>query len=296
MGIYLFKRMTTGEKIFQVLLIVFMVFLCCIMVYPFLHSLAISFSTAKEALRPGLHIIPHEVSLEAYKSALGNPDIWRSFGYTVFKTVLFTVTSMTVMTCAAYALSRKQLPMRGALLLIISFTMYFGGGLIPTYLQVKNLGMLDSTAALIIPGLVNTFSLIVLKNSFTQLPVELEESAKIDGANDIKIMFRIMLPISMPILATISLWTIVGNWNEWFNPMIYVQDPSKMVLQILLRRLIVENNDSMINSMMHEVTQVITPDSMKAAVLVITIAPILLVYPFLQKYFVSGIMVGSVKG
>lgn len=273
-----------------------MVGLCFVMIYPFIHSLSISLSTPKEALRAGIHIFPEEFSLEAYKTALGNTEIWRSFFYTVFKTVVYTIFSMLVMVCAAYALSRRYLPWRGTLLLIITFTMYFGGGLIPTYLLVKNLGILNTTAALVIPGLVNTFSLIVLKNSFTQLPDELEESAKLDGANDIIILFKIMIPISLPILATITLWTVVGDWNEWFRAMLYVQEPSKTVLQILLRRLIIENNDTLVSNMITDTIQITTPESMKAAILMITIAPILVVYPFLQKYFVTGIMVGSVKG
>lgn len=290
------RGLTSGEKIFQVLLIFFMLILCFVMLYPFVHTVSLSFSTPKEALRPGVHLYPKEISFEAYQTALGNSDIWRSFFYTVYKTVIFTIFSMAAMVCSAYALSRKYLPFRGPILMIITFTMYFGGGLIPTYLLVKGLGLLNSTSALIIPGLINTFSLIVLKNSFTQLPYELEESAKIDGANDIRILFKIMIPISLPIIATITLWTVVGDWNEWFRAMLYISDASKTVLQILLRRLIIENNDTMMNSMIADTIQVTTPESMKAAILVITIAPILSVYPFLQKYFVTGIMVGSVKG
>ncbi len=291
-----FKSLTKGEKIFQVLLMIFMILLCFVMIYPFIHSIAISFSSPKEALRPGLHLFPLEFSAEAYKTALQNTSIWRSFFYTVFKTTLYTFFSMLIMVSAAYALSRKYLPLRTALLLLITFTMYFGGGLVPTYMLVKGLGMINKTSALIIPGLINTFSLIILKNSFTQLSDELEESAKIDGANDIIILFKIMIPIALPILATVTLWTVVGDWNEWFRAMIYVQDPKKQVLQIMLRRLIIENNDSMVNSMITDTIQVVTPDSMKAAILIITIAPILVVYPFLQRYFVTGIMVGSVKG
>ncbi len=291
-----FKRMTMGEAVFQVLLVLFIIFLCFIMLYPFLHMLSISFSTPAEAMRPGLHLYPLQFSAESYATALGNSTIWRSFFFTVFKTSVYTLCSMLTMICAAYALSRRYLPYRVPILFFITFTMYFGGGLIPTYLLIKGLGLINTTASLILPGMISTFSLLILRNGFAQLSSELEESAKIDGANDILILFRIMLPVSLPIIATVTLWTVVGDWNEYFRAMIYMTDPKKTVLQILLRRLIIENNDIMVNNMIQETIVNVTPESMKAAILMITIAPILLVYPFLQKYFVSGIMVGSIKG
>ncbi len=291
-----FSRATMGEKAFQICLVIFICLLCFVMVYPFIHMLSISFSTPREAMRPGIHLYPMEFSAQSYQTALGNSDIWRSFFFTVYKTAVFTVCSMIVMVCAAYALSRKYLPCRVPILFFITFTMYFGGGLIPTYLLVRGLGLVDKLGSLILPGLVSTFSLLILRNSFAQLSTELEESAKIDGANDVVILFRIMLPVSMPIIATVMLWTIVGDWNDYFRPMIYMTDPKRMVLQILLRRLIIENNDILVNGMIQESIATVTPESMKATILMITIAPILLVYPFLQKYFVSGIMVGSIKG
>jgi len=182
--------------------------------------------------------------------------------------------------------------------MFIVITMFIGGGLIPTYLLIMNLGMLNTFWALVIPGMISTFSMVIIRNFFMNLPDELEESAKMDGANDILILFKIIVPISLPVIATVSLWTAVGHWNSWFDAMIYVSsNPKMMTLALFLRRIIIEN-DVLTFSMM-DTTERIKPAfqaTLKAAVLMLTTLPILIVYPFLQKYFVQGIMVGSLKG
>ncbi|MNI39980.1 Inner membrane ABC transporter permease protein YcjP [compost metagenome] len=201
------------------------------------------------------------------------------------------------MTLGAYALSKKYLPHRNFYTMLIVLTMFFSGGLIPTFLLIKSIGLYDTRWALIIPGLINTFYMIIMRNFFMELPQELEDSAKIDGANDIQILARIVVPVSKPILATIGLWVAVHHWNEWFQALIYIQDQSKIVLQILLRRLIVENDDLQMRELMSQATEdEVVAETVKSAVLMIATIPILVVYPFIQKYFVKGIMVGSLKG
>ncbi|MBO9608596.1 MAG: carbohydrate ABC transporter permease [Paenibacillaceae bacterium] len=286
-------RMTTGEKAFQVVLIVFITLLCVAMLYPFVHELAVSLSTPTEAIRQGIHIIPLEFSVDAYKQVLSSNDIWTGLYNSVFRTVVGTILMLIMMTMGAYPLSKKYLPHRSYYTMFIVITMFFSGGLIPTYLLVKNLHLVDSSWALIIPGLISTFSMMIMRNFFMGVPDELEESAKIDGANDIRILVSIVVPLSMPIMATVGLWSAVYHWNAWFDALIYIQDIKKQVLQIYLRKLVVSNEDTALQALMN---QTVTQESIKAAVIMFVTLPILIVYPFLQKYFVKGALIGSLKG
>lgn len=286
-------RLTKGEKIFQGFLLVIITMLCIVMVYPFLHVLSISLSTPAEALRPGIHLYPKEISLFAWERVLSTDSIWRAFGITVFRTVVGTLLSLVFMSMAAYPLSRKYLPHRGYYTTFIIITMFFGGGLIPTYLLIKSLGLINSVWVYIIPGLVSTFSMLILRNFFMGIPVELEDSAKIDGANDIRILVQIIVPLSAPVLATLALWAAVAHWNNWFDAMLYMQDKTKITLQLLLRRLVIAN---MGDPMMPVPTEEEDPAMVKAAIIMFTALPILVVYPFLQRFFVKGVMVGSLKG
>ncbi|MBD2843701.1 carbohydrate ABC transporter permease [Paenibacillus sp. IB182496] len=289
--------MTRGERLFQIAAIGFLTVLSAVMLYPFVHMIAVSLDTPVHAIRPGLHLYPLEPTLEAYRQAFRYDGIYYGFTNTIFRTVVGTLLALCIMTMGAYPLSRKYLPHRYPLMMVIVFTMFFSGGLIPSYLLVKSLGLYDSVWVYIIPSLVNTFSFIILRNFFITIPVELEESAKLDGANDIRILYSLVVPLSKPILATVALWTAVYHWNAWFDGLIYIQDQKKIVLQILLRRLVVENLDQELQMAMQQAnTQYVVPETMKAAVLMISTLPILIVYPFLQKYFVKGIIVGSLKG
>ncbi|KRF39124.1 carbohydrate ABC transporter permease [Paenibacillus sp. Soil787] len=286
-------QMTTGEKLFQVLLLVGISLLCIVMMYPFVHELAVSLSSPTEALRQGIHLIPKEFSFGAYKEVFSSKDIWNGMGSSLFRTIIGTVLMVFFMMLGAYPLSKKHLPHRNFYTMFIVFTMFFSGGLIPTYLLVKSLHLVDSRWALIVPCLINTFSMLILRNFFMAIPEELEESAKMDGANDIIVLARIIVPLSLPILATIALWSAVFHWNAWFDSLIYVQDPTKQVLQIYLRKLVVSNEDTSLQTLMNPY---VTGESIKAAVIMFVTMPILIVYPFLQKYFVKGVMVGSLKG
>lgn len=286
-------HMTTGEKVFQAFLLLFISLLCLLMLYPFVHELAISLSTPAEAIRQGIHIIPLDFSIEAYREVFSSKTIWSGLGNSLFRTVIGTILMLSMMTIGAYPLSKKYLPHRNVYTMFIVITMFFSGGLIPTYLLIKSLHLIDTRWALIVPGLINTFSMMIMRNFFMGVPDELEESAKIDGANDIRILFTIVIPLSMPIMATVGLWSAVYHWNGWFDALIYIQDSSKQVLQIYLRKLVVSNEDTALQAMM---SGSVTSESIKAAVIMFVTMPILIVYPFLQKYFVKGALIGSLKG
>ncbi|MEJ8304332.1 carbohydrate ABC transporter permease [Saccharibacillus sacchari] len=287
---------TRGSRIFQAFLILFMILLCIVMLYPFVHMLSISLSTPAESLRAGIHLFPREVSFYAWERVLTRDDIWIGFGNSVFRTVIGTICSIVFMSMGAYPLSRKYLPHRSFFTMLIVFTMFFSGGLIPTYFLIKNLGLIDTRLVYIIPGLISTFSLLILRNFFQAIPEELEDSSKIDGANDLQILFRIIMPLSLPVLATLSLWSAVAHWNAWFDAVLYIQDPHKQVLTTFLRRVVITGEDLSIFSSDAQSTVLGYAEPIKAATLMFTALPIIVVYPFLQKYFVQGTMVGSLKG
>lgn len=294
-----FSRMSRGEVMFQFVAVIAVILLCIMTLYPFIHVLSVSFSSPAEAIRPGIHLYPREFTLGAYRQAVKLDGIWIGFGNTIYRTVTGTFLSVLVMTMAAYALSKKYLPHRGSITMMVVVTMFFSGGLIPTFLLIKQVGLYDLRWALIIPGLFNTFYMLIMRNFFMGIPGELEESMRMDGAHDLRLLFQLIVPLSKPILATISLWLAVHHWNEWFNALLYIQDQSKVVLQIYLRRLIVENMDGEIRFLMEQadsdMSQVV-PETIKAAVLMIGTLPILVIFPFVQKHFVKGIMIGSLKG
>ncbi|GMK39215.1 protein LplC [Paenibacillus sp. CCS19] len=286
---------TVGENIFQIILITFISLLCIVTIYPFVHIASISLSGPGEAGRFGFHLYPKDLDFFAWKQVLYQKKIWIGFGNSTFRTVVGTVLTLIAMSMCAYPLSRRYLPHRSFYTMIILFTMFFSGGIIPSYLLIKELHLMDSVWVYIIPGLVPTFSMLVLRNFFMSIPTEVEESAKIDGANDIRILISIVLPLSKPVLATLALWTAVGHWNAWFDAVLYISSPSKQVLQFFLREIVITNTDaetfgrSVVGNFKYE-------HSIKAATVMFAALPILIVYPFLQKYFVKGTMIGSLKG
>ncbi|GAA3402741.1 carbohydrate ABC transporter permease [Paenibacillus hodogayensis] len=292
------SKMALSEKLFQTALVAFISLMCAAMLYPFIHVLSVSFSSYEESLRPGIHLYPRGFSLDAYKRTFASGDIFIAFGNSIFRTVVGTVLSVFAMALGAYPLSKKYLPHRTFYTMFFVFTMFFSGGIIPSYLLIKSLGLMDSRWVLILPTLFSTFTMFIMRNFFMSIPTELEESARIDGANDVRILLTIIMPLSKPILATVALWTAVSHWNAWFDAMLYISDHYKMVLQLYLRKLIIENQDQVMQDiMLHSTGEApLTPETVKAAVLMIATVPIVIVYPFLQKYFAKGIMVGSLKG
>jgi putative aldouronate transport system permease protein len=264
--------------------------LTLITVYPFWYVLVISFSTKEGFYKSAYHILPNSFSLETYKYAFTNEQVFRSLGVSLTVTVLGVIISLILTSMGAYALSKQKLKGRKFFFIIMIFTMFFNGGIVPLYLLINSLEMRDTLWALILPMAINTFNLILMMNYFSSLPESLEESAKIDGCNDFQILFKIVLPSSKPIVMTMILFYAVFYWNDWFLSMLFITDQKLYPLSLFLRNMIISSQNFMSTGLALQV-----PDMLKSAVIVISVFPVLLLYPFVQKYFVQGIMLGSVK-
>ena len=276
----------------------FLLLLGLVALFPFYQTLLLSVSRQGDIYQQTVYLYPEHLDFSAYRYLLEEGKVVKGFLVTLFVTIVGTALSLTVTTAAAYALSKKKLPGRKALNLLIIFTMFFSGGLIPFFLTVKSVGLQDSIWSMIVPCMINTYNLILMRSFFVNLPAGLEEAAKIDGANDLYILIRIVLPISAPIIATMALFYAVDRWNEWYNGMLFIMDSNKFPLQLILRNTIINASmmaGSAVGAAMAEQMGAAHSDSIKSAMIVITAIPILLVYPKLQKYFATGLMVGSIK-
>ncbi|MDF9842802.1 MULTISPECIES: carbohydrate ABC transporter permease [unclassified Paenibacillus] len=284
-----------GGRVFAAVNFTLLALIALITVLPFVHVVAGSFTTSAEIAASKFVLIPKVWSLEAYKFIFSTDTIFKAMGVSIGVTLIGTLFSMFITALMAYGLSRKDLDGRNVVNFLVVFTMLFHGGMIPTFLVVKELGLIDSYAALILPSAISAFNMIILKNFFQNIPEGLEESAKIDGCNDFGILFRIVLPLSMPAIATISLFYAVTYWNTYMSAILYLDDSAKWPIQVLLRQIVV-----LASGMDHSSTldaAVPPPDqSIKMAVIVVATLPILMVYPFLQKHFAKGAMLGSMKG
>ena len=301
-------KTTTKKKIksyrnrntaFDYINIVIQLLLAATIIIPFWHLLVISVSSPYYATRSGLHMIPDIIDFSTYKRVLSSHYIWTGYKSTIIRTVLGTSIQLFMTAIGAYVLSKRYFPHRSFWTLLIVFTMYFSGGTIPSYLLVSDLGLFDSYAALILPGLIGTYNMILMRNYFQSIPQDLEDACMIDGAGQMTTFIRVILPVSTPILATIALWLAVGHWNAWYDVLLYMRDDDKMTLQIILRRIVLQGTQQMLNmssTNLMEEEEAISTDGLKAATIYVATLPILMVYPFVQKYFVKGIMVGSLKG
>jgi len=289
-------RPSRSETIFNVVNVVLLAMLTLLAVYPFVYTFSISLSTAAEAGRQGLHLYPREISLTAYEMVFSNPEILTGYMNTMFRTVFGTVLTLLMTCLCAYPLSKKCLPHRKVFIVAIIITMLFQGGIVPTYLLINGLGLTNNRLVYILPIMLTAFNVIIVKNFFQSIPESLAESAHMDGAGDFRTLFQIYIPLSKPVLATVGLWTAVMHWNMWFDALIYITDDQKQVMQMFLRRIVIENSTEMIEKgMINPDVAQFTPETIKAATVIITILPMLLAYPFVQKYFVKGIMLGGVK-
>lgn len=282
--------------LFNGLLLALVGLLC---LYPLLYIVFASLSEPDRIMKhTGLLLGPLGFTFEGYELAFRNPNILTGYMNTIFYVVVGTALSLIVTAAGAFVTSRKDALLARPIMLGVVFTMYFSGGLIPLFLLVNNLGLYNTRTAIILVGLVNTWNLIVMRTSFLGIPDSLEESAKIDGASPMTIFTRIYLPLSKPMLATMTLFYGVGNWNSWFNHMIYLQDRDKFPLQLIMREILIANdmssmtNMSTVGTYTNDMYQVLV----KYAVAVIATLPILCIYPFLQRYFIKGVMVGAIKG
>lgn len=273
--------------------------LAVVSAFPFYNVFISSFGSEAAIAKQSVYLIPTSIDLNAYKIIFSDFQYINALLVSVFVTVVGTAFNMFMTITGGYVLSKK-IPGRNAMMGMIAFTMFFGGGLIPYYMTVKNYGLIDSLAVLILPVGINTFYLIIAMNFFRSIPESIEESAKIDGANDILILFRIVLPIALPMLAAIGLYYAVDRWNDWYNAMLFITDKKKFPLQLLLRDMITnmtaQLDSASGNSFASAAMRNVQPVRVKMAVIVVTTVPILMVYPFVQKYFSKGIMIGSLKG
>lgn len=284
-----------GSKWADIIISSLLLVMGIIALYPFYNVFIVSLGS------PSGVFLPTRFDLTSYNILIDHGGIIRAFVISVTVTIIGTFLSMFVTTCAAYALSKKKYPFRNVITIYILFTMFFAGGLIPYYLLVKNIGLIDSYWVMVVPTMMNAFYLMIMMSFFRVFPESLEESAKLDGCSDFMILIRIVLPTSTPVIAAISLFYALDKWNDWWHPMLFVMSLDKYPLQLLTRNLIVNFNQIMDQSGGAAAGVVgqqmnVLPDNLKMAVIVFNIVPVMLIYPFIQKYFAKGVMLGSVKG
>ena len=291
------ERKTPGERAFNWINAVLLGLLTVIFLYPMWHCLMAYFSEPISLIGySGFILKPMGFSLQGYKTVLNNANIYIGYGNTFFYLIAGTAINMALTVLAGYALSRKSLAVRVPVTLLIVFTMYMDFGLIPAFLNVRQLGLYNTRWAIILPGAISTYNMIVMRTGFSAVPPSLEESAKLDGANDFVILWRIMVPVTKATLAVVALFYAVGHWNAWFSAAIYLQDRSKYPLQLFLREILIANSSMSTNGEINSVDGVQFLDELiKYCSIIISTVPILVVYPFVQKYFVTGVMIGSVK-
>ncbi len=292
----LYIRKSAGERLFDIANSTLLILLCLATLYPFLFVISRSLmSDTERAVRP-FALIPQRIDLEAYKFILSSKSLlFRAYQITIFRTIAGTALSLLVESMFAYVISKKSYPLRGPLTAMIAFTLWFSGGLIPSFLLVRSLGILNTVWVYIFPRLMVAWNILIMRNFFAQLPDSLEESAKMDGANEVVILFRIVLPLSTAAIATMALFHAVYHWNEWFTAVIYVNNSRIWPVQVVLRRIL----DS---ARQIDLLDQVNPDyqpptvSVQMATIVVVAFPIIVVYPFIQKYFTKGILIGSIKG
>lgn len=289
---------TFGEKLFETINYIFLAFLALTCVMPFIHMFAVSFSASSAATAGRVSFWPVEFSLSSYEYAFQRPEFFRAFFVSLERVLLGVSVNMALLILTAYPLSKtkKELPGRSFFSWIFVVTMFVGGGLIPTYLVVSATGIRNSIWALILPGAVQAFNVTILLNFFRQLPKELEESALMDGAGQLRILLSIYVPLSIPALATLTIFNTVGHWNEWFSALIYMNSEKKYPLQTYLQGMIVNPDWTLVDTTQRELMAKISNKTFKAAQILIATVPVLVVYPFMQKYFVKGMTLGSLKG
>ncbi|MBD2843952.1 carbohydrate ABC transporter permease [Paenibacillus sp. IB182496] len=285
-----------GGRVFDAVNIVLLLLMGLVTLVPFVHVIASSFASVAEYNRTDFLLIPTEFSLKAYTYIFTTDALPRSLAVTVMITVIGTAINLLCTSLLAYALSRRRVHFRKTIMFLIVFTLIFQGGLIPDYLIVREAGLLNSYWALLIPRAIIPFYLIILINFFRNLPVELEESARMDGCGDLRLLFQIVMPLSKPALATLTLFYAVFHWNTYMHAILYLTDTAKWPIQVLLRQIVLVSQAGFVEQGVVEGEQSIPPDTVRMAVITVATFPILLVYPFLQKHFAKGILLGSVKG
>jgi len=291
------EKRSMGEKVFNVFNILFMLFIIVICIYPIIYVIFASLSDSNMLMaHRGLLLKPLGFNFNAYTMILENPMVYTGFINTLFILIVGVCFNMVLTLIGGYFLSRQNVMWKKPIMIMVIITMYFNGGLVPTYLTVKGLGLENTLWSLILPTAVNTFNLIIMRTGFQSVPHELEEAARIDGAGHMTILFKIFTPLIKPTLAVILLYYAVGHWNSWFNASIYITDRTLYPIQLVLREILIQNDTtSMTTGIATGETEAIA-ESIKYALIVVTTVPVLCIYPFLQRFFEKGVMIGSVKG
>jgi ABC-type sugar transport system, permease component len=290
-------KRSKGEKIFGVFNTIMLLIVVLVCFYPIYYVMVASVSNASRlAANTGALYKPLGFSLDAYKRVFDNPSIRNSYTNTIFYVILGTFINIVMSSIGAYVLSLRHLKINAFLNKMVIFTMFFSGGLIPLFLQVRNMGMLNTVWALVIPTAINTYNMLLMRTAFEAVPASLLESAKVDGASDIRILVQIVLPLSKPILATMVLYYGVANWNAWFNAMVYLRTRALYPVQLILREILITSNLSAMAADVSTADLIDIGQTIQYATIIVVTLPILLVYPFLQRYFVKGLTAGAVKG
>lgn len=292
-------RLSSGDRIFNFINMTLLSLVMLIVLYPLIYILSASFSNSNAVMAGRVWLFPVEPTLAGYEAVFKNPKIPRSFLNTIYLTVFGTMINIALTVMLAYPLSRKTLFGRGAITGFITFTMLFSGGLVPSFLLIKGLNLYNTYWALILPGAVSVYNVIVARTFFqSNIPDDLYEAASLDGCSDIYFMWKIVLPLSAPIIAVLTMFYAVGHWNSYFNAMIYLQDSKKFTLQVVLRNILIANQID--NDMMKDVDAMQKQEGLaqllKYSLIVVASVPMLILYPFIQKHFVKGVMIGALKG
>lgn len=291
------SRAINKFRVSDIVITVFIGLLCCTCVFPFIHLLAKSISGNSAVLAKSVFFIPKDIDFSAYASIFRDGSLVKSFGYSVWVTLIFTVLGMIACTCAAYPLSRKRLKGRRWLTMVLMIPMYFSAGVIPTYLLFKSMHLLDNMWVLILPLIYSAYNMLIMKTYFqSSIPDSLEESAFLDGATNFQIIGQIILPLSKPIIATLSLFYAVGRWNAYSDNMYYIKSDHLKMVQYKLYQMVASATEAQTASLSEAAAVTSTPEVLQAASIMFVTIPIICIYPFLQKYFVQGVMVGAVKG
>jgi len=290
---------SNGDFVVDIINIFLLSFILIIVLYPLIFVISASLSDPMEVLKGNVWLLPKSINLDSYMRVFKNADILIGYKNTILYTVIGTIINLGMTIAAAYPLSRKKFYARNVLMAFFTFTMFFSGGIIPTYLVVKQLGLVNNFWVMILPGSVQVWNLILMKTFFqNSIPEELHEAAYVDGGTNMGVLFYIVLPLSAPIIAVMVLFYGVGHWNAFFNALIYLSDRSKYPLQLILREILIESQmDSMMSSTSDTIAdQRLYAESIKYAVIIVASLPVLMLYPAIQKYFVKGVMVGAIKG
>lgn len=292
-------KMSASRRLFVIFNYVFLTLLSLVFVLPMLSLVSTSLvSQAEIQERGNLFLFPRKIDYSAYKILLNKDSIvWNAYGITLFRVAVGTLIQMTVTCMLAYALSKKNLPFRGIITGFVLVPMFISGGLVPTYLLIKQLGLIDSLWVLVIPNAMSIYNMLLLRNFFMSIPITLEESAVLDGATPLRTLWSIILPLSLPSIMTIGMFYAVGHWNEWFDAAIYINSSSKLPMQSVMRNIVQQYTVSDLEAMSDEaMLNRIPQQTVQNATVVVATLPILVAYPFVQKYFIKGVMVGSLKG